>query len=130
MRRNCLYTGATLALATVVLLSPAAARAQKLPTEAELERKLKGPPPDQRKYQRRSTLNFKGESDSAASWVKNKLSGFHVTPDRLCLALGLIGFLYTRNKNKKHSTGWLAIYVVSILMLIGGGIGMLMKYLG
>lgn len=116
--------------AAIVLLGPSPAVAQNLPTEAELERRLKGPPPDEREYQRRSTISFNGKTDGAASWVKDKLSGFHVTPARLCLALGLIGFLYTRNKNKKVSTGWLVIYVASILLLLGGGIGMLMKYLG
>ena len=56
---------------------------------------------------------------STADWVKNKLSGFHVTPQRLAIALGLVGILYTRNKNKSKR-GWLLISVVSWLLALGG----------
>ena len=118
---------AVLAVGVALCLAPAAA--QGVPTEAELDRKLQGPPPDSRNYQRRSARSFRGKTGDAASWVKHKLSGFHVTPARLCLALGLVGFLVSRNRNKKTHSGWLAVYVASLLMLLGGGAALLMKYL-
>ena len=113
-----------------MLLCAAPAGAQDLPTEDELNKRLQGPPPDDRNYQRGSTRSFKGRTGGAAAWVKHKLSGVHVTPARLCLALGIVGFLYSRNKNKKKNTGWLAIYICSILMLLGGGVAVAMRYLG
>ena len=120
---------ALLALAAGVLLCAGPAVAQDLPTEEELARRLQGPPPDDRNYQRRSTKSFGGRTNSAASWVKNKLSGFHVTPPRLCLALGIVGFLCSRNKNKKNNTGWLAIHVISILLLLAGAAMVAVRYL-
>ena len=121
---------ALVAVAMVALLCVAPAAAQKLPTEEELDRKLKGPPPDDRNYQRRSAKSFGGRTSGAASWVRNKLSGFNVTPGRLCLALGIVGFLFSRNKNTRNNSGWLVIYVVSILMVLGGGVAMGLKYFG
>ncbi len=127
--RSIRTSTALAALVALASLYAAPAAAQRLPTEAELERKLSGPPPDDREYQRRSTKSFKGRTGGAASWVKDKLSGFRVTPGRLCLALGIVGWLYTRNKNKKNNTGWMAIYVISILSLLAGGAMALARYL-
>lgn len=108
--------------------SPPAA-AQKPPTAEELDRRLKGPPPDERHYQKRSARSFDERTGRAADWVKNKLSGFHVTPARLCLALGIVGLLFSRNKNHKKHRGWLVIYIGSWLAVLAGALQVGMKYL-
>ena len=77
-----------------------------------------------RSYQRDSVESFGGRALRAAAWVKDRLSGFHVTPARLLAGLGLLGVLITWNKNKRKR-GWAALAAVSWLLLFGGAAAIL-----
>jgi hypothetical protein len=92
-------------------------------TEKEA-REAAAPRDDGRTYQRDSVEGFGGRALRAATWVKERLSGFHVTPARLLAGLGLLGVLVTWNKNKRKQ-GWAVLAGISWLLLLGGAAAIL-----
>lgn len=75
---------------------------------------------DRRDYQKSSVQTVQGRARGAATWVREKLGAIHVTPARLALVLGLLGFLWTWNKNKKK-VQWAVIFGFSLLLSGLGG---------
>ncbi|MCK5800536.1 MAG: hypothetical protein KAI47_25280 [Deltaproteobacteria bacterium] len=82
---------------------------------------------DRRQYQDRSVSTVQGRAQKAAGWVKEKLDSIHVTPARLALALGLLGFLWSLGKNKRH-VRWALTFAISLLLLGFGGAAMYFQW--
>jgi hypothetical protein len=74
------------------------------------------PVPD---HQRDSVESTRGQALQAAAWVKERLSGFHVTPARLMIGLGLLGVLVSWNRNKRLRH-WAVLAGLSWLLLLSG----------
>ena len=94
-----------------------------IPTEEELreqDRLEAGGPPrtDRRDHQKRSVGEFAGKVDRASGWVKDRLSGFMVTPGRVGLGLGLVGLLWAWGKNRRV-TRWAVLFYCSMLLSLG-----------
>jgi len=70
-------------------------------------------------HQSDSVESARGGALQAAAWVKERLSGFHVTPARLMIGLGLLGALMSWNKNKRLRR-WAILAGLSWLLLLGG----------
>ena len=115
-------------LAAAALLATSPARAGNaygpiVPTEAELdEQEHRGaggvPRTDRRDHQKNAVGRFALKADRAAHWVKTRLSGFHVTPGRLGLGLGLMCLLLTWGKNKRV-TRWAVLRACAVLLCLG-----------
>jgi len=117
------------AIAILMLLACSAALADPhLPTEDQVKRKL-GEVKDEpdRTYQRDSVEGFGQKTVSAAGWVKEKLAALHITPARLMVGLGILGILFTWNKNKKK-THWALVSGVSFLLAIFGAAAIFLKW--
>jgi hypothetical protein len=83
---------------------------------------------DQRRdYQQRSVGTVQGRARRAAGWVKNKLNSIHVTPARLCIALGLLGLLWSWGKNKRHAR-WAVTFGIALLLLGFGVAAIVFKW--
>lgn len=63
----------------------------------------------------------------AATWVKERLSGFRVTPARLMVGLGLLGVLLTWSKNKRRPA-WAVLAALAWLLLVGGAAALLLGW--
>jgi len=113
-------------LALLSLPLTALARPAHIPTESELARARRQPDPA-REYQRDSVASFGQKSQSTAQWVKDKLSGIHVSPARLLIGLGLCGILLTWSKNKRMAR-WLALTALSYLLALIGAAGLLFRW--
>jgi hypothetical protein len=80
-----------------------------------------------REYQAHSAQTFMGRTRSAAQWVKDQLAQLHITPARLALGLGILGVLFTWNRNKRH-VRWAVLTVASWLLLVFGGAAMIFRW--
>ncbi len=117
-----LFIAATAMLAT----SPAMASGSYgpiVPAEQELDEQEHMeaggvPKTDRRDHQKRAVGRFALKADRAAHWVKTRLSGFHVTPGRLGLGLGLLCLLVTWGKNKRV-TRWAVLRACAVLLCLG-----------
>ncbi len=129
MRTN-LSTGLLILMLLPLLLIPFQATAQNssahVPTEAELEKSRRKPDPG-RGYQRDSVASFGEKSQSTAQWVKDKLSGIHVTPARFLIGLGLLGILMTWPMNKRK-VQWAVISVFSYILALLGAAGLFFRW--
>ncbi len=82
---------------------------------------------DRRDYQQRSVSTVQGRARRAAGWVKEELNSVHVTPARLCVALGLLGLLWSWGKNKRHAR-WAVIFGLALLLLGFGVAAIVFKW--
>jgi len=99
-----------------------------VPTEEELRLARGGAKKDaEREYQQESVHSFGQSARDAAAWVREKLSGLHITPARLLLGLGILGILITWNKNKKKPQ-WLVVTLFSYLLIIFGCAAMFLDW--
>lgn len=114
-RRACLL--ALLSAAMLAPLLPSEASAQDRPYRVD----------DRRDYQQRSVSTIQGRARRAAGWVKNKLNSIHVTPARLCIALGLLGLLWSWGKNKRHAR-WAVTFGIALLLLGFGVAAVVFKW--
>jgi hypothetical protein len=104
----------------VVMPAVSAAQSPHVPTEEELRRRLGGAKHDaDSEYQRESVHSFGQSARDAATWVKERLAGLYITPARLMVGLGVLGLLYTWNKNKKKLV-WVVVFVLSVLLAVFG----------
>lgn len=115
-----------------LLLAGGAASAEDrpphVPTEEELRLQRGGAKPDTpQEYQRESVNSFGQRARDAAGWVKERLSGLHITPARLLLGLGVLGILVCWNKNKKK-TQWAVLSLASFLLVIAGVVAMVFSW--
>jgi hypothetical protein len=91
-----------------------------VPTEEQLRQRQGGAKhDDERDYQRESVNSVGQSAVNAAAWVKQRLSSLYITPARLLAGLGVLGLLFTWNKNKKKMP-WAVLTVFSWLLLIFG----------
>lgn len=123
MRASCLLLlgGLVLYAASEACPSALAQPAPQPPTEEEYNRRrgLTRDESDLGGYQRDSVESFGSKALRAASWVKESLSGLHITPARLMLGLGILGLLFTWNKNKKKIQ-WAVIWGFALLLILFG----------
>jgi hypothetical protein len=63
----------------------------------------------------------------AATWVKERLSGFRVTPARLLVGVGLLGVLLTWSKNKRRPL-WAVLAGLAWLLLVWGAAALLLGW--
>jgi hypothetical protein len=122
-------TRSLIVLAALQLLpAVSAAQTPHVPTEEQLRQRLGGAKHDaDREYQRESVHSFGQSARDAATWVKERLAGLHITPARLMVGLGVLGLLYTSNKNKKK-VFWLALLLVSLLLAVFGVAAMIFSW--
>jgi hypothetical protein len=114
----------TLALALAILAAAPAAGQPQVPTEEELDRRLRGEPKEERPdYQRRSVQRFGRDSQRGFSWVKHQLRSLDITPPKVLIVLGLLGVLFTWNKNKRKRS-WMLLAGLSYLLVLAGAAGM------
>jgi hypothetical protein len=99
-----------------------------VPTEEELKRQLgeTREEPD-RTYQADSVESFGLKAAQAASWVRARLSAIHITPARFLVGLGVLGLLFTWNKNKKK-VEWAVISGVSLVLVLLGAAAMILRW--
>ena len=119
---------AVIALVMLPLRASGQMRPPHVPSEEELKRQLgeTKEEPD-RTYQADSVESFGVKAARAAAWVRSRLSAIHITPARLLVGLGVLGLLFTWNKNKKK-VEWAVISAVSLVLVVFGAAALVLRW--
>jgi len=73
----------------------------------------------ERDYQAVSVESWGIKAKQGIAWIKERLTSINITPSRLLLGLGLLGILYTWNKNKQK-VPWAVLSLFSALLVLFG----------